>query len=87
MINELAVVVFTLKIWMNYLYGVYVDVFTDHKSLQYVFIQKEFNLWQWNLLELFKYYDMTVFYHPRKKNILADSLSRLSMGSVVHVKD
>ena len=34
---ELAAVVFALKIWRHYLYGVYVDVFTDHKSLQYVF--------------------------------------------------
>ncbi|WMV09398.1 hypothetical protein MTR67_002783 [Solanum verrucosum] len=30
---ELAVVVFALKIWRHYLYGVHVDVFTDHKSL------------------------------------------------------
>ncbi|KAH0723069.1 hypothetical protein KY289_006113 [Solanum tuberosum] len=29
---ELAAVVFALKIWRNYLYGVYVDVFTDHQS-------------------------------------------------------
>ncbi|KAH0675965.1 hypothetical protein KY285_023766 [Solanum tuberosum] len=31
---ELAAIVFALKIWRHYLYGVYVDVFTDHKSLQ-----------------------------------------------------
>ena len=30
---ELAVVVFALKIWRHHLYGVYVDVFTNHKSL------------------------------------------------------
>ena len=34
---ELAIVVFTLKLWRHYLYGVHVDVFIDHKSLQYVF--------------------------------------------------
>ena len=34
---ELAAVVFTVKIWSHYLYGVHVDVFTDHKSLQYAF--------------------------------------------------
>jgi len=34
---ELVVVVFALKIWYHYLYGVHVDVFTYHKSLQYVF--------------------------------------------------
>ncbi|XP_069144588.1 uncharacterized protein [Solanum lycopersicum] len=31
---ERAAVVFALKIWKQYLYGVHVDVFTDHKSLQ-----------------------------------------------------
>jgi len=41
---ELAVVVFALKIWRHYLYGVHVDIFTDHKSLQYIFKQKEMNL-------------------------------------------
>ena len=41
---ELAVVVFDLEIWRHYLYGVHVDVFADHKSLQYVFSQKELNL-------------------------------------------
>ena len=30
---ELAAVVFALKIWRHYLYGVHVDMFTDHKSL------------------------------------------------------
>ena len=34
---ELAAVVFDLKIWRHYLYGVHVDVFIDHKSLQYMF--------------------------------------------------
>ena len=43
---ELAVVVFGLKIWRNYLCGVQVDVYTDYKSLQYVFTQKELNLRQ-----------------------------------------
>ena len=34
---EIAAVVFALKIWRHYLYGVHVDVFTNHKILQYVF--------------------------------------------------
>ena len=41
---ELAAVVFALKIWIHYLYSVHVDVFIDHKSLQYVFTHKELNL-------------------------------------------
>ena len=43
---ELASVVFGLKNWRHYLYGVHVDVFTNHNSLQNVFTQKELNLWQ-----------------------------------------
>ncbi|KAF3676518.1 putative zinc finger CCCH domain-containing protein 19-like isoform X2 [Capsicum annuum] len=43
---ELAAVVFALKIWRHYLYGVHIDVFMDHKSLQYVFTQRDLNLWQ-----------------------------------------
>ena len=41
---ELAVVVFALKICRHYLCGVHGYVYTDHKSLQYVFTQKELNL-------------------------------------------
>ena len=51
---ELAAMVFPLKIWRHYLYGVYVYVFTDHKSLQYVFTKKNLNLRQRRWLELFE---------------------------------
>ncbi|WMV59949.1 hypothetical protein MTR67_053334 [Solanum verrucosum] len=84
---ELADVVFALKIWLHYLYGVHVDVFTDHKSLQYVFSQKELNLRQRRLLELLKDYDMNILYHPGKANVVAGALSRLSMGSTTHVEE
>ncbi|KAH0743176.1 hypothetical protein KY290_031169 [Solanum tuberosum] len=57
---ELAAVVFVLKIWRHYLYGVHIDVLTNHKSLQYVFSQKELNLRQRRWLELLKDYDMSV---------------------------
>ena len=30
---------------------------------------------------------MSVHYHPSKANVVADSLSRLSMGSIAHVED
>jgi len=84
---ELAAVVFALKIWRHYLYGVHVDLFTDHKSLQYVFTQKELNLRQMRWLEFLKDYDMSMHYHPSKANVVADALSRLSMGSVAHVEE
>ena len=43
---ELVEVIFALKIWRHYLYGVHVDIYTDHKSLQYIFNQKDLNLRQ-----------------------------------------
>ncbi|KAH0678933.1 hypothetical protein KY284_020018 [Solanum tuberosum] len=84
---ELAAVVFALKIWRHYLYGVHVDVFIDHKSLQYVFIQKELNLCQRRCLQFLKDYDMSVHYYLGKENVVADALSRQSMGSVAHVEE
>ena len=49
---ELAAVVFALKIWRHYLYGVTCEVYTDHKSLKYFFTQKELNMRQRRRLEL-----------------------------------
>jgi len=43
---ELGAVVFALKIWRHYLYGTKCVVFTDHKSLQHIFDQKELNMRQ-----------------------------------------
>ena len=37
---ELAAVVFALKIWRHYLYGAHCQIYTDHKSLKYLFTQK-----------------------------------------------
>ncbi|GJV95731.1 DNA/RNA polymerases superfamily protein [Tanacetum coccineum] len=43
---ELAAVVFALKIWRHYLYGEACDIFTDHKSLKYIFTQRELKMRQ-----------------------------------------
>ena len=69
------------------MFGVHIDVFIDHKSLQYVFTQKELNLLQIRWLEFLKDYDMSVHDHFGKANVLANNLSRLSMGSVAHVEE
>ena len=67
---------FALKIWRHFLYGVHVDMYTDHKSLQYIFKQKDLNLRQRRWLELIKDYDIDILYHPGKANVVADALSR-----------
>ena len=41
---ELAAVIFALKIWRHYLYGERFEVLSDHKSLKYLFTQKDLNL-------------------------------------------
>jgi hypothetical protein len=40
---ELAAIVFALKMWRHYLYGVQFQLFTDHKSLRYLFSQRDLN--------------------------------------------
>jgi len=73
---ELAAVVFTLKIWRHYLYGVPCRVYTNHQSLKYIFTQKEINLRQRRWLELLKDYDLQIQDHPGEANVVADALSR-----------
>jgi hypothetical protein len=73
---ELAVVVHALKTGRHYLTGNRCNIFTDHKSLKYIFTQSELNMRQRRWLELIKDYDLEVHYHPRKANVVADALSR-----------
>jgi hypothetical protein len=73
---ELAVVVHALKIWRHYLMGNRCNIFTDHKSLRYIFTQSELNMRQRRWLELINDYDLEVHHHPGKANVVADALSR-----------
>ncbi|KAK1606927.1 hypothetical protein QYE76_030600 [Lolium multiflorum] len=73
---ELASVVHALKTWRHYLMGKRCEIFTDHKSLKYIFTQKDLNMRQRRWLELIKDYDLSLQYHPGKANVVADALSR-----------
>jgi hypothetical protein len=73
---ELVVVVHALKIWRQYIMGTKCQVYTDHKSLKYIFTQKDLNLRQRYWLELIKDYDLEIYYHPGKANLVADALSQ-----------
>ena len=73
---ELAAVVFALKSWRHYLYGVQFELFTDHQSLKYLFSQKELNQRQRRWIEFIKDYEFAIQYHPGKANVVADALSR-----------
>jgi hypothetical protein len=75
---ELAAVVHALKIWRHYLMGKRCELYTNHKSLKYIFTQSNLNLRQRRWLELIKDYDLGINYHPGKVNVVADTLSRRS---------
>ena len=83
---ELAAVIFALKTWRHYLYGATCQIFTDHKSLKYLFTQKELNLRQRRWMELLKDYDCTIDYHPGKANVVADALGKKSTGSLAYMQ-
>ncbi|XP_070662454.1 uncharacterized protein [Malus domestica] len=53
-----------------------IDLLPDHKSLQYIFTQKDLNLRQRRWIELLSDYDCTIEYHPSRSNVVADALSR-----------
>ena len=78
LMQEGRVIAYALKIWRHYLYGQRCDIYTDHKSLKYIFTQNELNMRQRRWLELVKDYDLEIHYHPRKANVVADALSRRS---------
>ncbi|GKB17845.1 putative reverse transcriptase domain-containing protein [Tanacetum coccineum] len=73
---ELGEVVFAFKAWRNYLYRLKSVIYTDHKSLQHIFDQKELNMRQQRWVELFSDFDSEIRYHSRKANVVADALSR-----------
>jgi hypothetical protein len=79
----LAAVVHALKTWRHYLYGQKCDIYTDHKSLKYIFTQSELNMRQRRWLELIKDYELEIHYHPGKANVVADALSRKSQVNMM----
>ncbi|GJW95324.1 putative reverse transcriptase domain-containing protein [Tanacetum coccineum] len=77
--KELGAVVFALKNWRHYLYGTKSVIYTDHRSLQHIFDQKELSMHQRPWIELFSDYNCEIRYHPGKENVVADALSRKEM--------
>nr|GEZ50057.1 putative reverse transcriptase domain-containing protein [Tanacetum cinerariifolium] len=83
---ELGAVVFTLKMWRQYMYGTKCVVFTDHKSLQHILDQKELNMRQQRWLELLSDYDCEIRYHPGKANVVANALSQKKRSKPLRVR-
>nr|GEU93798.1 hypothetical protein [Tanacetum cinerariifolium] len=83
---ELGAVVFTLRLWRHYLYGVKCIVFMDHKSIQYILDQKELNMRQRRWVELLSDYDCKISYHSGKANVVVDALSRKEREKPLRVR-
>jgi hypothetical protein len=54
------------------------ELYTDHKSLKYIFTQSNQNLRQRRWLDLIMDYDLGINCHPGKANVGADALSQRS---------
>lgn len=61
------------------------EIYTNQKSLKYLFSQKDLNLRQRRWLELTKDYDCTIIYHPRKAKVVTDPLSQKSFGILKYI--
>ena len=65
------------------MFGNKCEIYTDPKSLKYIFTQNELNMRQRRWLELIKDYDLEIHYHPGKANVVADALSRKTYVNMV----
>jgi hypothetical protein len=83
---EFAVVVHALNIWRHYFMGKRSELYTDHKSLKYIFTQSDLNLRQRRWWELIKDYDLGINCHPGKVNVVADALSQRSHANHLVMK-
>ena len=61
-------------------------IYTDHKSLKYIFTQPELNMRQRRWLELIKDYNLEVHYHPGKANVMADALSQKPHCNIIEMQ-
>lgn len=62
------------------MYSVRFEQYSDHKSLKYLFTQRDLNLRQKRWVEYIENYDFTLRYHTGKANVVADAFSRKPHG-------
>jgi hypothetical protein len=79
--------VHALKIWRHYIIGKRCEVYSNHKSLKYIFTRPDLNLRQRRWLELIKDYGLGINYHPDNANVVADALSKRSHLNMLVTKE
>jgi hypothetical protein len=82
---ELAAIVFALKKWRHYLYGGIFEIFTNHKSLKYIFTQKDLNMRQRRWMKFLEEFWCPINYHSGKANVVADMLSQKVRNSTLQL--
>ena len=60
-------------------------MYSDHKSLKYIFTQRDLNMRQRRWMKFLEDYDFTLHYHPGKANVVVDALSRKSRGALASI--
>ena len=60
-------------------------MYLDHKSLKYIFTQRDLNMRHRRWMEFLEDYDFTLYCHPGKANVVADALSRKSRGALASI--
>jgi hypothetical protein len=58
-------------------------IYTNHKSLKFIFTQLELNMRQRRWLELIRDYELEIHYHPGKVNVVVDALSKKSQVNMM----
>ena len=71
--------------WIHYLYGEQFEVFSNHKSLKYIFTQQDLKMRQHRWMEYLEEYYFTLHYHSSKANVVADGLNRKLRGVLASV--
>ena len=60
-------------------------MFSDHKSLKYIFTQRDLNMRQSKWMEYLEDYDFTLHYYLGKENVVAGALIQKSQGVLASV--
>ena len=60
-------------------------MYSDHKSLNLIFTQRDLNMRQRRWMKFLEEYDFSLHYHPGKANVVADALSQKSRGALASI--